>query len=377
MIVSPTTVALNPQQGAAVPALKVGDIIEAKVLELLGQSIAKLAVGKSVIEVQTQVPLTPGSMVRLAVKNTPDGLRLTLLPNAANAGGPSAPSNPGTAAQATAGAGEAAGAPGQSPVTTGAVAGANTSTPAGVTISTNAAELPSPTQAQPSNPAAAAQAAIATAVQSSAARQGSLAPLLADAGVAAIVPTLPEPVRQAAERLLALQPMLDETISADGLKQAVNRSGLFLEAHLASDGMQAAANGAAAPPADDVKAALIVLRNVLKTWLAADPAAALTPGTATPRPAALMDLVRAALAPLPENAAPPAQDGAPPAAPHASTPTPPPPYRGAPTAAQPAAAPSISTDMAPRDIGKVLLGETDAAIARQTLLQAASLPDHL
>jgi hypothetical protein len=54
---------------------------------------------------------------------------------------------------------------------------------------------------------------------------------------------------------------------------------------------------------------------------------------------------------------------------------PPPPYRGAPTAAQPAAAPSISADTAPRDIGKILLSETDAAIARQTLLQAASLPD--
>jgi hypothetical protein len=32
--------------------------------------------------------------------------------------------------------------------------------------------------------------------------------------------------------------------------------------------------------------------------------------------------------------------------------------------------------MPPRDIGKVLLSETNGAIARQTLLQAASLPDH-
>jgi hypothetical protein len=55
---------------------------------------------------------------------------------------------------------------------------------------------------------------------------------------------------------------------------------------------------------------------------------------------------------------------------------PPPPYRGAPTAGQPVAAPSISADMSPHDIGKVLLNETDAALARQTLLQAASLPDH-
>jgi hypothetical protein len=115
LIVSPTTVALNPQQGAAVPALKVGEIIEAKVLELLGQSIAKLAVGKSILEVQTQVPLTPGSIVRLAVKNTPGGIRLVLLPNAPPASSPAGPSTPGTVltpqAAAAAAAGETAATP--------------------------------------------------------------------------------------------------------------------------------------------------------------------------------------------------------------------------------------------------------------------------
>jgi hypothetical protein len=383
LIVSPTTVALNPQQGAAVPALKAGDIIEAKVLELLGQSIARLAVGKSIIEVQTQVPLTPGTTVRLAVKNTPDGIRLTLLPSAPNAGNAPRPSNPVAAAArqgaATAMAGEGAGIAAQ-PLTTGAVAGGNPNNPATVTVSTAA---PDPLQPA-ANPAVAAQTAVAAAVQSSAARQGGLAPLLADAEVAAAVPALPEPVRQAAERLLALQPALDETVSADSLKQALGRSGLFLEQHLAS----AAGNGTApstAPgnastaPAADVKAALIVLRNVLKLWLAADPSAAATPGV-VPRPAALAELARAALASLPRATALPAAvapDDAHDAGPRLATPAPPPPYRGAPTAAQPAAAPSISADMTPRDIGKVLLGETDAAIARQTLLQAASLPDHL
>src|SRR5262249_42900162 len=151
-----------------------------------------------------------------------------------------------------------------------------------------APDVPLPTQPQPPNPVAAVQAALAVAVQTSAARQGGLAPLLADAGIAVSVPTLPEPVRQAAGRLLALQPALDETISATGLKQARNRSGLFLEAHLAaaSDG-DAPSPAVGAPPeaADDIKAALIVLRNVLKTWLAADPVAAVVSDTATPRPA--------------------------------------------------------------------------------------------
>jgi hypothetical protein len=387
LIVSPTTVALNPQQGAAVPALKVGDIIEAKVLELLGQSIARLAVGKSILDVQTQVPLTPGATVRLAVKSTPDGIRLTLLPNVATTSSPSAPSPTGAAlapqAATAALAGETLNASMQQ-IATAAVAGGNPNLPAGVTAA-SAPDLPLPTQTAPPSPVAVAQAAVAVAVQSSAARQGGLAPLLADIGVAVAVATLPEPVRQAAERVLALQPTLDETFSADGLKQAVGRSGLFLEAHLAAalDGDAPAPAADAMPPADDIKAALIVLRNVLKTMLAADPAVARAAGGGLPRPAAaLAEFARATLAPLPPGSAPPADAGAPldlaqAAGRPAAQPAPPPPYRGAPTSAQPIAAPSISPDMAPRDIAKVLLGETDAAMARQTLLQAASLPDHL
>jgi hypothetical protein len=389
LVVSPATVALNPQQGAAVPALKAGDIIEAKVLELLG-SLAKLGIGKSIIEVQTQVPLTLGATVRLAVKTTPDGIRLTLLGNAPNAGG-----TPGTAnslatsaPQAGTGAGavaaESAGASGAAPLAAGTLAGAATNT--ATTVAANAAAPQSqPALPQPPSPAAAAVAALAVAVQTAAARQGGLAPLLADIGVAASGQLLPEPVRQAAERLLALQPALDETLSADSIKQALGRSGLFLEANLsaaANGSATAAGDGIATPlPADDLKAALIVLSSVLKTWLATDLPAAIAPGSGAPKAAAMAELARATLAVLPDRAAPPAtapDDGAHAAvvrAPAAATP--PPPYRGAPTAAQPAAAPSISADMAPRDIGKVLLGETDAAIARQTLLQAASLPDHL
>jgi hypothetical protein len=54
---------------------------------------------------------------------------------------------------------------------------------------------------------------------------------------------------------------------------------------------------------------------------------------------------------------------------------PPPPYRGAPLAAQAPAAPSIALDAAPREIADRLIAQTDGALARQTLLQVASLPD--
>src|SRR5262245_35732422 len=178
MIVSPTTVALNPQQGAAVPALKVGDIIEAKVLELLGQSIARLAVGKSVLEVQTQVPLTPGTTVRLAVKSTPDGIRLTLLPAVPGSASGAPPTSPAAAGvpQGTgnAAAGEGPAAPPQ-PLLAGAVAGGSTGTSATVTPSTAASELPPAAQPQAPSPVVVAQAAVTAAVQSSAARQGGLA----------------------------------------------------------------------------------------------------------------------------------------------------------------------------------------------------------
>jgi hypothetical protein len=54
---------------------------------------------------------------------------------------------------------------------------------------------------------------------------------------------------------------------------------------------------------------------------------------------------------------------------------PPPPYRGAPLSAQPPVAPTIAPDTPPHESAERLLAATDGAIARTTLLQAASLPD--
>jgi hypothetical protein len=54
----------------------------------------------------------------------------------------------------------------------------------------------------------------------------------------------------------------------------------------------------------------------------------------------------------------------------------PPPFRGAAPAAQAIAQPSLAPETAPKDI-QHLLAQTDGAIARQTLLQVASLPDRV
>jgi flagellar hook-length control protein FliK len=57
--------------------------------------------------------------------------------------------------------------------------------------------------------------------------------------------------------------------------------------------------------------------------------------------------------------------------------TPPPPFRGALPSAQPIAAPSIASNAPLATTTHHLLADTDAAIARQTLLQVASLPDRV
>jgi hypothetical protein len=59
----------------------------------------------------------------------------------------------------------------------------------------------------------------------------------------------------------------------------------------------------------------------------------------------------------------------------ARTITPPPPFRGALPAAQPAVPPSLTPDMPLAATVRHLVDDTDAAIARQILLQVASLPD--
>lgn len=93
-------------------------------------------------------------------------------------------------------------------------------------------------------------------------------------------------------------------------------------------------------PAGDLKSALIALRQSLENWLA-------------PKPPSL----------------PPQQNPSLPAAAHT-----PPPRNGA-TVPQPPALPAALDMMPVRDAGMRLLAETDAALARHTMLQIASLPD--
>ena len=139
---------------------------------------------------------------------------------------------------------------------------------------------------QPETPAR----AVAVAAGRAAARQAGLAPLMADMAQAAAEPTVPPKVKDAIAQVMALSTRMDGQISAPEIRQALQRSGLFLEARLAAATPGAPLDAEAqrlptgtltAPPKvvptptpnSDMKAALLVFREVVKTWMDATPPA--------------------------------------------------------------------------------------------------------
>lgn len=402
------SIAINPvfpvvaAQPAAAVALQPGTVIDATVLKQLDANLVRIAIANLTIEVLSEVPLQAGQSLQLAVSQTPQGVRLQIVPGEGAA--PSSVSTPSSA---------------------GAAAKADT-------VSVPKADVPVQAAAAGRVLTNLEALAVSAAVQSAAARQGSLSPLFANLGVAASSPTLPQTLQQAAAQLLAQRTPLGENLTGDALKTAFRNSGLFLEQSLASSQTSGG---------PDLKAALIVFRQTVASWLGT--AAAQESATA-PQPATVPPSASPPLAPnmegdvlLPQAPARISEDAAeldgkiriyapneplPTAANRAAaasagltalqevlqafpkgvqdevakllnaeahagvtrmqvdddaiarTNVPPPPFRGSETAAQSVALPSLAPDDAPVAVAHRLIEDADAALARQTLLQAASLP---
>lgn len=367
--------------------LEAGSVVNAQVLKVLSADLVRIAIASLSIDVQTEVPLQQGQNLQLAVSQTSDGIRLQLV-------GPGA--DTGDAVQLSPAAANVTAAP-----QPGATAPKALLTPLErITITATA--------------------------QHAAAVQGSQAPLFANLAAVAAA-NLPPKLQAAIAQVLAQQTGLNENLSGDAVKAGFQKSGLLLEATLASG--IAPASGSA----PDLKAALIVLRQALTSLGAGDAAArpastplqqqALTsagtapsvvpPGTpelevqeillpqarvpvaedltrgatrlagaladaldAGPSSGGALNLIQEALHELGN----PARQGA---APREMLPgdvpargsTPPPPFHGALPAAQAVAEPSIASGTSISTAAHRLLENTDAALARQTLLQIASLPD--
>jgi hypothetical protein len=396
--INPVLPVLAAQEAGGIASERVlqpGSVVNAQVLKILSADLVRIAIASLSIDVASEIPLQQGQTLQLAVSQTKDGIRLAVV--------------------------------GQRGDAAGAAADAVTLSPDALA---DAAANNRPTIVAPKNVLTPLErAAVAVAAQTASTEQESLAPLFANLGAAVSSSNLPPKLQQAIAQVLAQQTSLDPSLDGSDIKTAFQKSGIFLEASLASGSV---------PPSGvpDLKAALIVLRQTLQSALAANATAGATAGTMAAPAAAALNTAAASLAPssssgldvqeilLPQarlpvaediavpggggrsapsaalNAVPsagatlnllqealqelgnPARAAATPKAVHTDdvtfhTNTPPPPIRGALPAAQPIAAPTIVPDAPLSTTAHHLLDDTDAAIARQTLLQVASLPDRI
>jgi hypothetical protein len=175
------------------------------------------------------------------------------------------------------------------------------------------------------------------AVRSAANRQESLSPLFADLAAVAdghtplALKSMPEPVLRAMAQVLGFRVSAEAAAAPQGLAKAIDSSGTFLEARLA-------ALPSGAPPASDLKSALGALHAALDDWAR---------GLGEDMPAS-----------VPKPAV------------HER-----PPLRGALPHGQPPAPASLGAEATAAEVAQVLTERTEAALARMTLLQAASVPD--
>jgi hypothetical protein len=258
IVITPHVSPVAAQGAAAAPVvLQPGSVISARVQQVLGNDTVRIAIGSQSLDVLTQIPLQAGQTLQLAVSQTADGTVRLAVVNAQD--GASASQGPTGAANATATSDTVTLAPDAAasiaPQTTPAVVAPN--------------NLLTPLEAL----------AVSVAAQTAATQQTSLAPLFANLAVAAGLDGLPPPVQQAVAQVLAQQTSLDQNLTGADIKQAFQNSGLFLEASLASGSLSPSAT------TPDLKAALIVLRQVLVTALngvTATPSAPATQSTPAP-----------------------------------------------------------------------------------------------
>jgi Flagellar hook-length control protein FliK len=244
IVITPNIPLVAAQGATADIVLQPGSVISAKVLQVLGNDQVKISIAGQSLDVLSQVPLQAGQTLQLQVSQTQDGIALSVVSQQGGASASQGVVNSGT----TSIAGDTV------TLAPGAVANVLPATPATIANQLTALET----------------SAVSAAAQTAATQQTSLATLFANLGVAVGLTGLPPQVQQAVVQVLAQQTILNQGLTGADIKQAFQTSGLFLEASLASGSVP---SSSAVP---DLKAALIVLRQVLTTSLGSAP---VTPGT--------------------------------------------------------------------------------------------------
>lgn len=328
---------------ASAPALTPGTVIQAMVAQLLDELTMRLQIpGGATLDVKADQPLPQGTRVQISVEGTLAQPKILLTPLPQQS---SAQSLPTSSLPATTTANAQPPANPASPNLAASIASGVASAESSSAKSLNAKPLPAAVQSvlpdMAAAPKQALQAAVTAMVRDAVAKQNGLAPLMADVEAALTRTDLPQPVRAAAIELLSLRMPTSAPVTAPDIKAAVISSGIAGDPAT----LQPALTGG-----NDLKAALQTLKDALSNWIASeegvDPKAAARP--ATPLATPLQIPQRATL---------------------------PPPHRLAQTVPQPPLPASLPDEASAREAAQHLLNKTDGALARQTLLQIASLPE--
>lgn len=302
-------------------ALKAGQVLEARVVGTTSSGLTQLSIAGQLLNVRLPQPLPAGTQLTVQVRAAESQSLPVLAVQPRAAPRPAALAPPCTAMAQQLPLPPAAILPpavqGQtSPPAPNALVPAPPLPAGAPPPAVQASQAASPTIPTPSPPAVPA------------AQQDSIAPLLQNLSVIHNrAGELPRPVTEAALRLLAGRLDLDRGgPTGEGLRRAVLRSGIFLEA------LAKPAAGQRPLPGDS-KAALLQLRGALTAWLG-EGIAPVAPVTRRPQP----------------------------------------PARGAQPRAERSEPPTLPQSAAPKEAGRMLLDQTEAALARMRLLQLASLP---
>src|SRR6476620_6120941 len=205
--------------------LQPGSVVNAQVLKVLSADLVRIAIASLSIDVATEIPLRQGQNLQLAVMQTKDGIRLAMVGQGGDAGGASADAVT---------------------LSPDALADAAINRPAIVSPKSVLTPLE--------------RAAVSAAAQAAVTEQDSLAPLFANLGAAVSSSNLPPKLQAAIAQVLAQQTSLDQNLGGGDIKTAFQKSGIFLEASLATGSIPSAG-------VPDLKDALIVLRQTLQSAL--------------------------------------------------------------------------------------------------------------
>lgn len=418
--VNPTVPVITAQSAASAVVLQPGTVINAQVLKILADNLVQIAIANLAVDVLSEVPLQAGQNLQLAVSQTQDGIRLAIVGQGAAAATGSAPADTVTLAPGATLAPAALASPANAdavanpPVTaapsinaltplersavSAAVQAAVTQQASLAPLFANLGVVASPGSLPPALQQAVAQVLAQRSsldqnltgsdVKNAFESSGLFLEASLASGSASTASGMPD---LKAALIVLRQTLLSSLGTADG--PAVSATA---PPQSAAPGVPdtAASNESAMPHATavpttpapslspEIEVSEILLPQIVSSTTLLETGA--HPATA----GAALNLLQEVLQGNPQEnlqqslrnisspslgLAMPSND-APDDAVTIHTNTPPPPFRGALPSAQPVALPSIAPDAPLATIARHLLDDTDAAIARQTLLQVASLP---